>query len=123
MSILIKGGRIITAADDYHGDVFVDGERVTLIGEALDVQGDRVVDAKGKYVLPAGVDVHTHMDTPFGGTFTADNFYDGSVSGAFGGVGTMIDFCMQQGGQNFRQSLDTWHAKLADQKPLIDVGF
>ena len=68
MSILIKGGRIITAADDYTGDVFVDGERVTLIGESLDVQADRVIDATGKYVLPAGVDVHTHMDTPFGGT-------------------------------------------------------
>ena len=87
MSILIKGGRIITAADDYVGDVFVDGERVTLIGESLDVQADRVIDATGKYVLPAGVDVHTHMDIPFGGTVTADNFYDGTVSGAFGGDG------------------------------------
>ena len=123
MSILIKGGRIITAADDYTGDVFVDGERVTLIGESLDVQADRVIDAKGKYVLPAGVDVHTHMDTPFGGTVTADNFYDGTVSGAFGGVGTIVDFCLQQGGQSFRQALDGWHEKLATQKPVIDVGF
>ena len=123
MSILIKGGRIITAADDYTGDVFIDGERVTLIGESLDVQADRVIDAAGKYVMPAGVDVHTHMDIPFGGTVTADNFYDGTVSGAFGGVGTIIDFCLQQPGQNFRQALDTWHGKLESQKPVIDVGF
>jgi dihydropyrimidinase len=123
MSILIKGGRIITAADDYTGDVFVDGERVTLIGESLDVQADRVIDAAGKYVMPAGVDVHTHMDIPFGGTVTADNFYHGTVSGAFGGVGTIVDFCLQQPGQNFRQALDTWHGKLESQKPVIDVGF
>ena len=63
------------------------------------------------------------MDIPFGGTVTADNFYDGTVSGAFGGVGTIVDFCLQQPGQNFRQALDTWHGKLETQKPVLDVGF
>jgi len=123
MSILIKGGRIITAADDYHGDVFVDGERITLIGESLDVAADRVIDATGKYVLPAGVDVHTHMDIPFGGTVTCDDFNAGTRSGVFGGVGTIVDFCLQQPGQNFREALDTWHGKLESQKPYLDVGF
>ena len=68
MSTLITGGRIITAADDYVGDIFVDNEHIALIGESLDVEADRVIDAAGKYVLPGGVDVHTHMDTFFGGT-------------------------------------------------------
>ena len=67
MSVLIKGGRVVTAADDYVADVFVDGERVTLIGESLDLEADRVIDASGKYVLPGCVDPHTHLDMPFGG--------------------------------------------------------
>src|SRR5215203_6060187 len=74
MSILIKGGRVITAADDYVGDVLVEGERISLIGESLDVDADRVIDASGKYLLPGCVDPHTHLDMPFGGTVTADDF-------------------------------------------------
>ena len=70
MSVLIKGGRVITAADDYVGDVYVEGERVSLIGESLEVEADKVIDASGKYVLPGCVDPHTHLDMPFGGTTT-----------------------------------------------------
>ena len=124
MSVLIKGGRVVTAADDYIGDVFVDGERVTLIGESLDVQADRVIDATGKYVLPGGIDVHTHMDSLFGGTTTADNHYDGTVSGAFGG--TTDDRRLRRPGrraQTFAEGLDEWHAKIETSKPVIDVGF
>ena len=77
MSVLIKGGRVVTAADDYVGDVFIEGESVALIGESLDVQADRVIDASGKYVLPGGVDPHTHLDMPFGGTVTIDDFESG----------------------------------------------
>ena len=73
MSVLIKGGRIVTAADDYVGDVYVEDETVTLIGTSLDVEADRVIDASGKYVLPGGVDPHTHLDMPFGGTVTIDD--------------------------------------------------
>ena len=68
MSVLIKNGRIITAADDYVADVFIDGERISLIGESLDIPADKVIDAAGKYVLPGCVDPHTHLDMPFGGT-------------------------------------------------------
>ena len=73
MSTLIKSGRIITAADDYVGDVFVDGARIAMIGESLDVDADTVIDAEGKYVLPGCVDPHTHLDMPFGGTVTIDD--------------------------------------------------
>src|SRR5262249_48197362 len=67
MSVLIRGGRVITASDDYVGDVYVEGERISLIGESLDVSADRVIEAGGKYVLPGCIDPHTHLDMPFGG--------------------------------------------------------
>lgn len=123
MSILIRGGRIITAADDYVADIYAEDERISLIGESLDVQADRVIDASGKYVLPGGVDVHTHMDTYFGGTTTADNHYEGTVSGAFGGTTTIVDFAIQYPGQSFSEALGAWHEKLETNKPVIDVGF
>lgn len=123
MSVLIRGGRIITAADDYVADVFVDGEKVTLIGQKLDVPADTVINARGKYVLPGGVDVHTHMEVPFGGTQTCDSFTDGTISGAFGGTTTIVDFCMQQPGQTIPEALETWHGKIQKNKPVIDVGF
>jgi dihydropyrimidinase len=85
-STLIKGGRVITAADDYVGDVLIENERISLIGESLDVDADRVVDASGKYVLPGGVDPHTHLDMPFGGTVTIDDVESGQTAAAFGGT-------------------------------------
>jgi dihydropyrimidinase len=122
MSVLIKGGRVITAADDYVGDVFIDGERISLIGESLDVAADRVIDASGKYVLPGCVDPHTHLDMPFGGTVTIDDVQSGQTSAAFGGTTTHVDFCIQAHGQTFAQALETWHAK-ADGKAMIDYGY
>ena len=88
MSVLIKGGRIITAADDYVGDVFVEGERISIVGESLDVDADRVIDAAGRYVLPGCVDPHTHLDMPFGGTTTIDDVTSGQTAAAFGGTTT-----------------------------------
>ena len=122
MSILIRGGRVVTAADDTIADVYVEGETVTLIGRSLDVRADRVVDATGKYVLPGCVDPHTHLDMPFGGTVTVDDFESGQISAAFGGTTCHVDFCIQGRGQTFAQALETWHAK-ADGKTLIDYGF
>jgi len=122
MSILIRGGRVVTAADDTIADVYVEGEMVTLIGRSLDVRADRVVDATGKYVLPGCVDPHTHLDMPFGGTVTVDDFESGQISAAFGGTTCHVDFCIQAHGQTFAQALETWHAK-ADGKTLIDYGF
>ena len=122
MSVLIKGGRIITAADDYVGDVFVEGERITTVGESLDVDADRVIDAEGRYVLPGCVDPHTHLDMPFGGTTTIDDVTSGQTAAAFGGTTTHVDFCIQTPGTSFAESLDTWHGK-REGKQIIDMGF
>src|SRR4051794_41761136 len=86
MSLLIKGGRVVTAADDYVADVFVDDERISLIGLDLDVPADRVIDAAGKYVLPGCIDPHTHLDMPFGGTVTIDDVEAGQSFPAVGGT-------------------------------------
>jgi dihydropyrimidinase len=122
MSVLIKGGRVVTAADDYVADVFVDGERVSLIGESLDREADRVIDATGKYVLPGCVDPHTHLDMPFGGTVTIDDVQSGQTAAAFGGTTCHVDFCIQAKGQTFAGALADWHAK-AEGKQLIDMGY
>jgi dihydropyrimidinase len=123
MSVLIKGGRIITAADDYVGDVFVDNGTVTMIGESLDMTADKVIDAVGKYVLPGAIDPHTHIEMFFGGTTTCDDFTSGTVSAAFGGTTTLIDFCMQTPGDTFPQALEKYYEKIDRCKPVIDVGF
>jgi dihydropyrimidinase len=122
MSVLIRGGRIVTAADDYVADVFVDDERISLIGESLDIQADKVIDAAGKYVLPGCIDPHTHLDMPFGGTVTIDNVESGQTSAAFGGTTCHVDFIIQGKGQTFAQALDDWRAK-ANGKQVIDMGY
>jgi dihydropyrimidinase len=122
MSLLIKGGRIVTAADDYIADVLVDGERISLIGADLDVSAERTIDASGKYVLPGCIDPHTHLDMPFGGTVTIDDFESGQGSAACGGTTCHVDFCIQGRGQTFAEALEGWHAK-ANGKTLIDYGF
>ena len=122
MSILIRGGRIVTAADDFVADVLVEGERIALIGADLDVAADRTIDASGKYVLPGCIDPHTHLDMPFGGTVTIDDFESGQGSAACGGTTCHVDFCIQAKGQTFAQALEGWHAK-ANGKTLIDYGF
>ena len=122
MSVLIKGGRIITAADDYVGDIFVDGERLSLISESLDGQADRVIDVAGKYVLPGGVDPHTHLDMPFGGTVTIDDVESGQTSAAFGGTTCHVDFIIQPQGATFAEALEEWRGK-ANGKQVIDMGY
>src|SRR5215203_2766266 len=105
MSVLIKGGRIVTAADDYVGDIFIEDESVSLIGESLDIQADKVIDASGKYVIPGAIDPHTHMEMAFGGTTSH------------------VDFCLQEPGHSLPDALATWHEKIERSKPVIDVGF
>ncbi len=122
MSLLIKNGRIITAVDDYHGDVFIDAERVAVIGKDLSIEADQLIDATGKYVFPGGVDPHTHMDMPFGGTTSADDFESGTLAAAHGGTTTLIDFAIQFKGESTLAALETWHKK-ADGKTAIDYGF
>jgi len=122
MSLLIKGGRVVTAADDYVADLFVDDERISLIGEQLDLQADRVIDAAGKYVLPGCIDPHTHLDMPFGGTVTIDDVESGQTSAAFGGTTCHVDFVIQGKGQTFAAALEDWRAK-ASGKQVIDMGY
>jgi dihydropyrimidinase len=122
MSVLIRGGRVITAADDYVADVFVEDERISLIGESLDVQADRTIDAAGRYVLPGGVDPHTHLDMPFGGTVTIDDVESGQTSAAFGGTTCHVDFIIQPKGATFAEAIDEWRAK-ANGKQMIDMGY
>jgi dihydropyrimidinase len=122
MSVLIKGGRVVTAADDYVGDILVEGERISLIGEALDVAADRMIDAAGKYVLPGCVDPHTHLEMLWRGHTTVDDFYHGHAAAAFGGTTTHVDFCIQGKGQTYAEALELWHAK-REGRALIDNGF
>ena len=122
MSILIKNGRIITAVDDYMGDVFIENETITLIGKSLDMEADEILDASGKYLFPGGLDPHTHLDMPFGGTVSADDFETGTRAAAHGGTTTLVDFAIQTKGQSTLEALDTWHAK-AEGKTAIDYGF
>ena len=122
MSVLIKNGRVITAVDDYLADIFIKNETVTLIGEKLDIEADQVIDASGKYLFPGGLDPHTHLDMPFGGTTSADDFETGTLAAAHGGTTTLIDFAIQSKGHSTLEALDTWHAK-ADGKTAIDYGF
>src|ERR671937_1192374 len=122
MSVLIKGGRVVTAADDYVAELFVEDETVTLIGESLDVSADKVVDASGKLVLPGCVDPHTHLDMPFGGTVTIDDVESGQTAAAFGGTTCHVDFIIQPHGRSFRRALDEWREK-ANGKQVIDMGY
>jgi dihydropyrimidinase len=123
MSVLIKGGRIITAADDYVADIYAENGTVTLIGRSLDVAADKVIDAEGKLVIPGLIDPHTHLEMAFGGTVTCDDFTSGTVSAAFGGTTCLIDFCIQTPGDPFPVALEKYHEKIDRCKPVIDVGF
>src|SRR5437764_10365421 len=122
MRTLIKNGTVVTATDTYKGDVLVEDETISTIGSSLDVQADTTIDAAGKYVLPGGIDVHTHMDMPFGGSKSADDFETGTKAAAFGGTTTIVDFAIQYRGQTLHHAMETWAAK-ADGKAVIDYGF
>ena len=122
MKTLIKNGTVVTASDTSKTDVLIDGEKVAAIGNELDVRADQVLDAQGRYVMPGAVDVHTHMELPFGGTFASDDFATGTAAAAWGGTTTIVDFAVQTFGQTLRAGLDQWHQK-AQGKAHIDYGF
>ena len=118
---LITSGTIVTAADTYKADVLVDGEKVAMIGKSLKVAGAKRIDATGKYVIPGGIDVHTHMELPFGGTFASDDFETGTRAAAFGGTTTIVDFAVQGFGEPMEKARDAWMRK-ARGKAVIDYG-
>ncbi len=108
---LIKNGTIVTAADTYTADVLIKEGVIAKIGFDLEAEADEVIDASGKYVFPGGIDPHTHLDMPFGGTVTADDFATGTTAAAFGGTTTIIDFCLTTKGKPLSESIQTWHNK------------
>jgi len=125
MRTLIKNGTVVTATDQYAGDVLVEDEKIALIGTSLDDvahRADKVIDASGKYVLPGGIDVHTHLDMPFGGATSADDFETGTRAAAFGGTTSIVDFAIQYRGQTLHDAWEAW-IKKADGKAVIDYGF
>ena len=122
MSVLIKNGRIVTAVDDYHADVFIDDETVTLIGRDLVIDADTVIDASDRLVVPGGIDPHTHIEMPFGGTVTSDTFETGTRAAAYGGTTCIVDFAIQSRGTSTLEALDAWHAKAAG-RTAIDYAF
>ncbi|MEW9668694.1 dihydropyrimidinase [Ammoniphilus sp. 3BR4] len=122
MSKIIKGGTIVTATDRYQADVLIEGDRIVSIAKSIDLPGAEVIDAKGCYVFPGGIDPHTHLEMPFGGTTTADDFETGTKAAAFGGTTSIIDFCLTSKGKPIKEAIDAWHAK-AEGKSVIDYGF
>jgi dihydropyrimidinase len=122
MKTLIKNGRIVTAVDDYRADILIEDEQVSLIGKTLEMEADKVVNAAGKLVIPGGIDPHTHMELPFGGTESSDDFFTGTRAAAFGGTTTIIDFAVQNKGESMLAGADKWHQK-AEGKAVIDYGF
>ena len=124
MRTLIANGTVVTADGSYPADVLVDAETIVQIGTALgeSASADETIDATGKYVIPGGIDVHTHMELPFGGTFAKDTFETGTRAAAFGGTTTIVDFAVQSRGASLREGLDAWHAK-AEGNAVADYGF
>ena len=111
MSLLIRNGRIITAADDYVADIFIDGETVNEIGKHLLLKADKEIDATGKLVFPGGIDPHVHLDMPFMGTFSSDNYETGTRAALFGGTTMVIDFVLQKQGNSLQAALDEWRGR------------
>ena len=125
MRTLISNGTIVTTEGSSVADVLIDGETIALIGADLGGAGitaDETIDASGKYVIPGAIDVHTHMELPFGGTFAKDTFETGTRAAAFGGTTTIVDFAVQSRGTSLREGLDAWHAK-AEGNAVADYGF
>ncbi|MBK9257253.1 MAG: dihydropyrimidinase [Saprospiraceae bacterium] len=122
MSILIKNGRIITATDDYIGDIYIEGESIIAIGKNLTQKADQIIDASGKLVMPGGIDPHVHLDMPFMGTYSSDNYETGTRAALFGGTTTVIDFVLQTQGKSLQSALDEWKSR-SDNKAVGDYSF
>ena len=123
--VLVAGGTVVNPTGPVPMDVLVDGETIAALyapGQAAGVTADTTIDATGKYVIPGGIDVHTHMELPFGGTAASDTFSSGSIAAAWGGVTTIVDFAVQRTGEVVQDGLAAWHAK-AEGNCAVDYGF
>ncbi len=122
MSILIKNGRIITATDDYIADIYIEGETIKAIGHNLNVTADKEIDATGKLVMPGGIDPHVHLDMPFMGTYSSDNYETGTRAALYGGTTTVIDFILQTQGKSLQSALTEWKGR-SDNNAVGDYSF
>ncbi|MES2139101.1 MAG: dihydropyrimidinase [Bacteroidota bacterium] len=122
MSLLIKNGRIITAADDYIADIYIENEKIVTIGKNLSVAADQVIDAKNKLVIPGGIDPHVHLDMPFMGTYSSDNYETGTRAALFGGTTMVIDFILQTQGKSLYSALNEWKGR-SDGNAVGDYSF
>ena len=122
MTILIRNGSVVNADVTTRADVLIDGEKIRQVGAGIPMEAaDRVIDATGMLLLPGGIDAHTHLDMPFGGTTSSDDFETGTRAAAFGGTTTIVDFAIQARGTKMRDALDTWWKK-AEERACIDYG-
>ncbi|HEY1350713.1 MAG TPA: dihydropyrimidinase [Ktedonobacteraceae bacterium] len=125
MRTVVQNGRIITASDDYLGDILIEDERIAaigMVGSFAALECEQVLDARGKYVLPGAIDVHTHMELPLPTTVASDDFETGTIAAACGGTTTILDFANQQRGRSLEQALASWRLK-AEARAVIDYGF
>lgn len=122
MSVLIKNGRIITAVDDYMADIFIAGESVEAIGKGMPWKADLEIDASGMLIFPGGVDPHVHLEMPFMGTFSSDNYETGTRAALYGGTTTVIDFILQKQGNSLYAALDEWQSR-ASGNVVSDYSF
>ncbi len=111
MSLLIKNGRIITASEDCIADIFIEGETISTIGKNISINADTTIDATGKFIFPGGIDPHVHLDMPFMGTFSSDNYETGTLAALHGGTTMVIDFILQTQGKSLRHALDQWQGR------------
>src|SRR4030088_1431478 len=122
MTTLIRNARIISAADDYKADIFIEGETISAIGKNLPVKADKEIDASGKLVFTGGIDPHVHLDMPFMGTFSSDNYETGTRAALFGGTTMVIDFILQKQGNSLRAALEEWRSR-SDGNCVADYSF
>jgi dihydropyrimidinase len=122
MSLLIKNGRVITADGDAIADIFVDGETISAVGNNLTMKAGKLIDAKGKYIFPGGIDPHVHLDMPFMGTFSSDSYETGTRAALYGGTTMVIDFILQKQGNSLQSALDEWRSR-SDGNCVGDYSF
>ncbi len=125
MRTIIQNGRVVTATDDFLGDILIEDEHVAAVGAPGSFAGledAKLLDARNRYVLPGAIDVHTHMELPLPTTVASDDFETGTIAAACGGTTTILDFANQQRGKPIEQALTSWHLK-ADDRAVIDYGF
>ena len=122
MSILIKNGHIATASEDFQADLYIEGDKIAAIGANLSYKAEKTIDARGKIVMPGGIDPHVHLDMPFMGTFSSDDYTTGTRAALFGGTTMVIDFILQTQGDSLYNALRIWQKK-SEGKALADYSY